>query len=99
MTFMDLEDALLAEVEDVLSGIITHTADGTEKVGIKGYAHDLPPMQTDEDDYEDYDEDYEEPRYKYFANRFLTKLQNFVFKKGLSEYHSGYRAYSKQIYI
>lgn len=37
------------------------------------------------------------PRYKYFANRFLTKLQNLVFNQGLSEYHSGYRAYTRDV--
>lgn len=36
------------------------------------------------------------PVYKYFANRFLTKLQNIIFQKELSEYHTGYRAYTNQ---
>jgi glycosyltransferase involved in cell wall biosynthesis len=35
------------------------------------------------------------PRWKYFANRFLTGLENRVFELRLSEYHSGYRAYSR----
>jgi glycosyltransferase involved in cell wall biosynthesis len=35
------------------------------------------------------------PRWKYFANRFLTGLENRVFGLRLSEYHSGYRAYSR----
>lgn len=35
------------------------------------------------------------PRYKYFANRFLTEFQNLIFNKKLSEYHTGYRAFSK----
>jgi glycosyltransferase involved in cell wall biosynthesis len=35
------------------------------------------------------------PRWKYLANRFLTRLENRVFGLRLSEYHSGYRAYSR----
>lgn len=34
------------------------------------------------------------PKYKYFANKFLTAFQNFFLNKNLSEYHSGYRAFS-----
>jgi glycosyltransferase involved in cell wall biosynthesis len=37
------------------------------------------------------------PRWKYAANRFLTGLENHVFGLGLSEYHSGYRAYSREL--
>lgn len=37
------------------------------------------------------------PKYKYFANRFLTLFQNFILNKNLSEYHSGYRAFSSKI--
>lgn len=36
------------------------------------------------------------PWWKYLANRFLTKLENFIFKLDLSEYHTGYRAYSRK---
>jgi glycosyltransferase involved in cell wall biosynthesis len=36
------------------------------------------------------------PFYKYAANRFLTKFQNSILKISLSEYHTGYRAYSKK---
>ncbi len=35
------------------------------------------------------------PKYKYFANRFLTEFQNLIFNKKLSEYHTGYRAFSR----
>jgi hypothetical protein len=35
------------------------------------------------------------PRWKYVANRFLTGLENRVFGLRLSEYHSGFRAYSR----
>ncbi len=35
------------------------------------------------------------PRWKFVANRFLTALENRVFGLRLSEYHSGYRAYSR----
>jgi glycosyltransferase involved in cell wall biosynthesis len=37
------------------------------------------------------------PRWKYMANRFLTTLENRVFRLDLSEYHSGYRAYSRKL--
>src|SRR5215475_10930981 len=33
------------------------------------------------------------PLYKYVGNRILTRFQNLVLGVGLSEYHSGYRAY------
>jgi len=34
------------------------------------------------------------PYYKYFGNKILTWLQNKILKSSLSEFHSGYRAYS-----
>lgn len=37
------------------------------------------------------------PLYKYFANRLLTFLQNFVLGYKLTEYHTGYRAYSSDV--
>lgn len=37
------------------------------------------------------------PSYKYYANRFLTTIQNFLFRQNLSEYHTGYRAYRAQV--
>lgn len=37
------------------------------------------------------------PRYKYFANRFLTLAQNFLISQKLSEYHTGYRAFSAKV--
>lgn len=37
------------------------------------------------------------PWWKYLGNRFLTKLENLVFGLRLSEYHTGYRAYSRQV--
>jgi glycosyltransferase involved in cell wall biosynthesis len=37
------------------------------------------------------------PRYKYLANRFLTFLQNLLMSYKLSEYHTGYRAFSKRV--
>ena len=36
------------------------------------------------------------PWWKYYANRFLTALENFVFGLHLSEFHTGYRAYSRR---
>ena len=38
------------------------------------------------------------PLYKYFANRVLTLIQNILMKQKLSEYHSGYRAFSAEIF-
>lgn len=35
------------------------------------------------------------PRYKYVANRFLTLVQNLLVRQKLSEYHTGFRAFSK----
>lgn len=37
------------------------------------------------------------PMYKYIANRFLTLFQNILMNQKLSEYHTGYRAYSKEV--
>jgi len=37
------------------------------------------------------------PFYKYIANRILTFFENLVFGVKLSEYHTGYRAFSKQV--
>ena len=37
------------------------------------------------------------PRYKYVANRILTLLQNFLIEYKLSEYHTGYRAFSRKL--
>ena len=37
------------------------------------------------------------PRYKYIANRFLTAFQNVMMGGKLSEYHTGYRAWSAKV--
>jgi len=37
------------------------------------------------------------PRYKYIANRFLTLAQNCLMRQKLSEYHTGYRAFSAEV--
>ena len=37
------------------------------------------------------------PLYKYIANRFLTLSQNLLMNKKLSEYHTGYRAFSAEV--
>jgi glycosyltransferase involved in cell wall biosynthesis len=37
------------------------------------------------------------PRYKYVANRLLTAFQNLLMGAKLSEYHTGYRAWSRKI--
>jgi glycosyltransferase involved in cell wall biosynthesis len=36
------------------------------------------------------------PLYKYVSNRFLTWVENLAFRKHLSEYHTGFRAYSRR---
>lgn len=37
------------------------------------------------------------PLYKYIANRFLTFTQNVLIDQKLSEYHTGYRAFSREV--
>ncbi|MDA3909817.1 MAG: glycosyltransferase family 2 protein [Bacteroidales bacterium] len=37
------------------------------------------------------------PFYKYFANRLLTFAQNLLMNQKLSEYHTGYRAFSAEV--
>ena len=39
------------------------------------------------------------PRYKYVANRALTLFQNLVTGAKLSEYHTGYRAFAKEVLL
>jgi len=36
------------------------------------------------------------PLWKYIPNRFLTCLENFLFRTHLTDYHNGYRAYSAE---
>ena len=38
------------------------------------------------------------PIYKYVANRFLTLFQNILIGQKLSEYHTGFRAFSKEVF-
>lgn len=37
------------------------------------------------------------PYWKYLANRFLTLVENIILGQNLSEYHTGFRAYTKNI--
>jgi glycosyltransferase involved in cell wall biosynthesis len=37
------------------------------------------------------------PLYKYISNRFLTFAQNIAFDHKISEYHTGYRAFSREV--
>ena len=37
------------------------------------------------------------PRYKYVSNRILTATQNIMTGRKLSEYHTGYRAFTRQV--
>ena len=39
------------------------------------------------------------PVYKYVANRFLTAFQNLMMGAKLSEYHTGFRAFSKEVLL
>ena len=39
------------------------------------------------------------PLYKYVANRFLTLFQNLMTGAKLSEYHTGFRAFSKALLL
>lgn len=37
------------------------------------------------------------PLYKYIFNRILTLIQNYLVNEKISEYHTGYRAYSREV--
>ncbi len=37
------------------------------------------------------------PRYKYFANRLLTAFENLLLGVRISEFHTGYRAFSREV--
>ncbi len=37
------------------------------------------------------------PLYKYYANRFLTMIENIALGQNLSEYHTGFRAFHKRV--
>jgi glycosyltransferase involved in cell wall biosynthesis len=37
------------------------------------------------------------PLYKYVSNRFLTAFENLLLRYKLSEYHTGYRAFSREV--
>lgn len=37
------------------------------------------------------------PKWRYVANRFLTLIENLLLNAKLSEYHTGYRAFSKEL--
>jgi glycosyltransferase involved in cell wall biosynthesis len=39
------------------------------------------------------------PLYKYVANRFLTMTENLLISEKLSEYHTGYRAFSRRVLL
>ncbi|HEY4184725.1 MAG TPA: glycosyltransferase family 2 protein [Polyangia bacterium] len=39
------------------------------------------------------------PRYKYVANRILTAAENLLLGEKLSEYHTGYRAFSRRLLV
>jgi len=43
--------------------------------------------------------EYGMPRWKYVANRFLTTVENRVMGTDLTEAHTGYRAYSRQLLL
>ena len=54
MTFKDLQNDLIAEVEKILSGMVTVNADGEEAAGLTGYAHNLPLAVGSDGDGEEY---------------------------------------------
>lgn len=69
MTFKNLQDDLITEVETLLKDVVTQNTDGEKVVGVKGYAHRLPITQSDEDDPAQY--------FPYFIVRFDTgKTEN-----------------------
>ena len=62
MTVRDLQDDLIAEVEDVLKDIVTTNANDEQVSGLKRYAHALPIVQSDDETPEMY--------FPYFIVRF-----------------------------
>ena len=50
MTFKNLQDDLITEIEDVLKDMVTKDRRGGNVVGVKGFAHRLPILEEDEDD-------------------------------------------------
>ncbi|MCD8364774.1 MAG: hypothetical protein LUC83_02975 [Clostridiales bacterium] len=50
MTFKNLQDDLIEDVQNILKDIRTKNTDEEEVEGITGYAHRLPITQSDEDD-------------------------------------------------
>ena len=50
MTFFELEDALIEDLESVLKDIVTKNADGNEVAGLTGYKNRLPVTQSFEGD-------------------------------------------------
>lgn len=50
MTFKDLQDDLIVEIENVLEDIVTKDKYGNRVVGVKGFAHRLPIIEEDEED-------------------------------------------------
>ena len=62
MTFRDLQDDLITEIESVLKDIVTTSANEKQVSGLKGYAHALPIVQSDDEDPEQY--------FPYFIVRF-----------------------------
>lgn len=39
------------------------------------------------------------PIYKYISNRILTLIENILLRQKLSEYHTGYRAFRKEVLV
>jgi hypothetical protein len=39
------------------------------------------------------------PKYKYISNRFLTAAQNALMGTALSEFHTGYRAFAREVLL
>ena len=62
MTFIELQNELITEVERILKDIRSDNTDDEEIVGVKGYAHRLPITQSDEEDAAQY--------FPYFIVRF-----------------------------
>ena len=62
MTFKDLQDDLINEITEILKDVVTTNANGEVVTGIKGYAHALPIVQSNDEDPEQY--------FPYFIVRF-----------------------------
>ena len=54
MTFKDLQDALITEIEKLTKDVVTKNMNEEQVIGLKGYAHQLPILLADDEDPDQY---------------------------------------------